>query len=1313
MPGKIAHHILFFWSFVLSLVLFSPDIYSQNEIVKFDRISTIQGLSESTVMCIMQDSMGFMWFGTYDGLNMYDGYNFTVFKKNLKDTNSLSNNLIRTIFEEKQGVFWIGTDFGLNKYVRSTSTFTRYFVPETSIFNSVESNRINAIFVDSEGIFWVGSANGLFKFDTISGYFSRYPEIAAGDTSKPGLRYIYSIFEDKNGKLWAGTDGEGLVRIDKQTGGYKTWKNIPEENTSIADNDVFCFYEISDTSMLLGTFGGGLNVFNKQSGEFYSYLNNINNPKSTSENNILACCEKDGYLWLGTYENGINTFELKKAGKTCKNIPSFTRYTHDKNNLNSLSSNAIRSMYEDRGGVLWIGTLGGGISKYDRKKTKFKHYKSNLSPETYGISEDKDGILWIGTSEGLESFNPKTSKFRQYFLNNAITNNSISNNIRKIYHDRSGTLWIGTRNSGLFKFDKKNGAFVNYSSKDDDSTSLSYNYVTDICEDSEGSFWIGTDEGLNKMDRNTGRFIHYTQNKYNINNSVRCVYEDNSKTLWIGTRSGLFKYDKANNNFKSYQSNLNDTNSLSNNYVLTIYEDVSGRLWIGTLDGLNLFNRKTETFNQYHENDGLPNESIFGILEDKNKNLWLSTTKGISKFNPEHNTFRNYTTVDGLQSDQFNKAAFKNSEGKMFFGGHNGYNAFYPDSIVDSEYQPNIFIVDFRIFNKSFGVGDKKENRSILDKNIVVTKEIVLSYKEYMFSFEFAALDFSDPENIKYAYKMENFESDWNYIGADRRFATYTNLPPGEYIFKVIATNSDGIWTHDETSIKIIVTPPYWKTWWFRIGIFISFVIILFLVYKLRIKNLKKQKETLEQQVKERTLKLEQSYNNVKNLSETGNKITACLSVETIINVVYENVNQLMDASIFGIGVFNNEKQRIDFFGTKEKGITLPFYSYDITDETRLAQWCLKNQKEVLINDFQKEYKNYLPAFSKPKAGEIPESVIYIPLSLKEIPIGVITVQSFNKSAYNAYHADILRNIGAYTSIALDNAKAYHQIEKQAKNLEIKNKQLKESHEEELQLNEELLQKNELLHKQSEQLEQALQRLKKTQSQLIQAEKMASVGILTSGIAHEINNPLNFIQGGVAAIENYISENIQGHVNNLMPFLNYINEGVSRASAIVDSLNRLGSKSELQKQKCDINLIIDNCLLALSNYLNERIQVEKNYVDVKYELIGDESELLQVFLNVITNAFQAIPEKGIIKIITQIEDDVLNTFISDNGVGISEEHIKKVADPFFTTKVPGIGTGLGMSIAYSIVQKHGGSIKYKSKPGNGTIVKISLPVKKI
>ncbi len=418
-------------------------------------------------------------------------------------------------------------------------------------------------------------------------------------------------------------------------------------------------------------------------------------------------------------------------------------------------------------------------------------------------------------------------------------------------------MWVGTENGGLNKFERERGQFTHYQHNSNDPHSLSHNFVWPIYEDRTGDFWIGTfGGGLNKFDRDTEQFVRYQHNPNDPhslgNNSIAKLYEDSLGEFWIGTTGGLDKFDRATGQFSHYQHNPDDPHSLSSDIVASIYEDQSGSLWIGTLGGFNKFDRKTETFTRYGTKDGLPNEVITGILEDAQGNLWLSTFKGLSKFNPQTETFKTYTSSDGLQSDRFSVGHYQSKDGKMFFGGDRGFNAFYPQEIKDNDYIPPIVLTDFQLFNESVPVSAD----SAVPKSLTEIEEIELSYQDSVFSFEFSALHYSDPETNQYAYMLEGFDKDWNYTNAKRRFATYTNLDGGEYVFRVKGSNSDGVWNEEGISVKIIINPPFWQTLWFRTLTVTLVLGSVFGAFNLRVRTIQTQRRQLKIQVNERTKEL-------------------------------------------------------------------------------------------------------------------------------------------------------------------------------------------------------------------------------------------------------------------------------------------------------------------------------------------------------------------------------------------------------------------------------------------------------------------------
>lgn len=783
---------------------------------EFDRLSLAQGLSQIVVNHILQDSRGYMWFCTVDGLNKYDGYSFHLYRNNPLDANSLSHNFILTIYEDRTGVLWIGTfQGGLNRYDPVKEQFTRYLHnPSNSL--TIANNIVNAICEDQWGNLWIGTESGLDRFDRVTQSFLHYKHEDDNFNTLSDDK-VRSILEDEQGYLWIATNGGGLDRLDPKSNQWQHYRHDPANPNSLSHNSVRTLCRSSDGALWIGTEGGGLDRLefkNIQSSIFKHYQYDPARSNRLSHNYINSLLEdRYGYLWIGTNGGGLDVFDYKD------NI--FVNFCNLKNDPNSISSNDVYSIYEDRSGVIWIGTFRGGISKLNRAKMQFAHYYSSptdtnslSSNFVWGIYEDENSTLWIGTyGGGLDAFDKKQNQWKHYRHDPKNSHSLNQDKVRLSFRDHYGQFWIATDGGGFAKFDRKSGSFQRYQHDPQNPNSLSHDGIRAIYEDSDGYFWIGTfGGGLNKFDPRTGKFIHYISeplNPYSIsNNYVRAILQDNSGNFWIGTEGGgLNKFVPASGKFYHFRADPVDRKMLSNDYIFSIYKDKSGNLWIGTWGGgLNKLDPERLKFSRYTEENGLADNVIYGILEDDQGSLWMSSNKGLSAFDPKTETFTNYTVDDGLQSMEFNAGSFfKSKSGEMFFGGVNGFNAFYPDSIVQNTYIPPVVITSFLKFNQPVP----------LEKSIADIKEIKLSYKDYFFSFEFAALDYRAPMKNSYAYMMGGLDKEWIRTDASKRFASYTTLAPGKYIFKVKASNNDGIWNDQGASIRIVIKPPFWKTWWF------------------------------------------------------------------------------------------------------------------------------------------------------------------------------------------------------------------------------------------------------------------------------------------------------------------------------------------------------------------------------------------------------------------------------------------------------------------------------------------------------------------
>ncbi|MCP4152701.1 MAG: hypothetical protein GY757_33510 [bacterium] len=675
-----------------------------------------------------------------------------------------------------------------------------------------------------------------------------------------------------------------MNRFTPETSTFTHYRNIPHDPNSLSNNKVQAICEDSTGTLWVGTRGGGINKFLPETETFIRYLNDPDDPKTLSHNEVRAIYkESNGSFWVGTFA-GLNRFEQKKG--------TFTRFFAEPNNPNSISDNLIMSIYEDRSGILWIGSAFGGLDKLDKNQQLFKHYHNipndptSLSAGRLGaICQDHNGVTWIGTySGGLDKFDRENNTFT-HFRNDPDNPSSLSDDcVRSIYEDKQKVLWVGTK-GGLNRFDPEKNEFYRYKSVLNKPNSLSNDRVFAICEDREGNLWVGTLKGLNRFDRKKETFKHYYHDHKTpggiSNNLILAIIEDSYDVLWLGTDEGLNHYHPGKDTFSYYMSDLSDPHSISNDKIRSFCEDTGRTLWIGTMGGLNRYNRKSDTFAHYTVENGLPNDVINGILEDEHENLWLSTNRGLSKFNPKTGVFKNYS-YGGVQGNQFNSdACCKSITGELIFGGSNGFNIFFPDTLRDDPNPPVTVFTDLRIFDKSVRAGEKVEGRQVLEKHISVSNDIRLSYKHTTFTIEYAALHYAAPDRNRYAYKMEGLDFDWNQVG-NRRFATYTHIPPGQYVFRIKSANSDGVWDNTGTAIKIMISPPFWKTWWAYVFYVLLLLTSIIAAHRIRVHQLKKHKKELEKEVVLRT-------------EELAAAIESLRKANTDILVINENLQQSME----------------------------------------------------------------------------------------------------------------------------------------------------------------------------------------------------------------------------------------------------------------------------------------------------------------------------------------------------------------------------------------------------------------------------------
>lgn len=1131
---------LFYIKILLFLLLLSAnsEIYSQISLEKFDRISVEKGLSESIVTCIYQDSRGFMWFGTQNGLNRYDGYKFTIFINNPQDSTSISGNYIRCIYEDSKGNLWIGTESnGLNLFDRTLEIFSSFNT--NNIKGSLSSNSIFSIVEDSKGTLWIGTKNGLNIYNYRQNNFSKLNFKLSNEILLNGGNTIKHIIEDSQKKLWIGTD-YGLIVLNPERKKFKLFINKSDDKNSISNNEIYFLHEYVNGAIIIAT-NEGINKYIPSENIFIRDYFTKNDSDFIKKSEVFSIAEdKKGNLWFGTFGGGLIKWD---------NQSSETKiYTNSPNDLQSLSNNHVLSLLVDKSGLLWIGTYGGGVNKLDLIKIKFnkiqKEQKQNtLLSDVVNSIIDEENWLIIGTDNGLSLLSKTSNTYYNLSHDDQDKSSLSSNTIYSVYQDSDNNLWIGTSGGGLNKLSAENFRNRKFKFQNFIKSSNYPDFALDkdilcIHETHNGEIWVGTTNGINVINKKGNllrTFVHDASDTNSLsNNEVQTIFQDNKGTVWIGTYEGLNKFDVRKQLFTRYFKLKKDSNCLPNNTIYCITQDSKNNIWIGTDEGLCVIDSSGKKLSSFTTENGLPDNVVYGIVEDNNSNMWVSTNNGLCKLvrhlDNINFSFVKFSTTNWLHCNSFNiNAFFKNKKGIIYFGCNNGLTYFDPRDIKRNTYIPPILITDFQLFFKSVIIS--ADTKTPLSKHISETKKIKLHHKDNLLYFEFAALSFNQSEKNSYKYFMENLDKEWVYTKNNN--ATYTYIPPGNYIFRVKASNNDGVWNEEGASIEIIIKPPFYRKPIFYIGIVVLVLLIIFLYVNIRTKALIKTRQKLELKVKERTKEL----------------------------------------------------------------------------------WKANEKLNITLED-----------------------------------------------------------------------------------------------------------------------------LKTTQAQLVDSEKMASLGQLTAGIAHEINNPINFVSGNIKPLKNDISElyellkkydelvnqnqlnmlfsdvaNIKEKINykflleEINKLLDGIDEGAYRTAEIVRGLRNFSRLDETELKLADIHKGIEATLLILQSKLKGRIEVVKD-LNAESVILCHPGQINQVFMNIISNAYQSIQDKGTIFIKSKSNEKEISISIKDTGIGMTEEVKKRVFEPFFTTKEVGKGTGLGLSISFGIIKKHHGKIEVYSKVNEGTEFIIKLPI---
>lgn len=876
----------FFYKWGLCMYLLTSFYWSfaQNYPIKFGHIGSNNGLSQVTIFHVYEDHLGLLWLGTGEGLNRYDGTDIITYLPIAEDSTSISDGFIKKIVEDEHYNLWITTSNGLNRLNRYNGEFSRFLMNKDESDTTWHAH-LTDIMIDKSQTMWIGTLKGgLYKKEKGDVQFHYYPAPSEYED-------INCIFEDSENNFWVGFETGQVALFNRQTGGFK---KVEELSDSV---EVRCFYEDGAGNFWVGTDTKGLKLFDRKTRKVNQFINQPSNPNSITSN-VIWCITEDsqGNLMMGT-EEGVNFLNYNTFSK---DQPFFWNIQQDPINTYGLSANFVRYIYHSaENNTTWFGNTETGVDYWDREKYNFIHYHATgtrkedsgikvLSNKVvWSVYADNEKYIWCGTSNGLNQINRITGEVRYYYHDPDNPQNSLgADRIWSIIGDKGNpnVLWIGTSDAyGITKMT------LNHSEQPDFKLyqGASSNSIRCLYQDSFDNIWLGTNKGLSRFDEATTTYKHYVEDKSSpqalSNDYIRCILQDSKGRLWIGTSSGgLNLFDYATETFTAFQHSESDSLSLSSNRVRALYEDQNGQLWAGTSAGLDKMIEKNNQiyFKNYSTLNGLPNNTIYAVQGDSLNRIWVSSNKGLSCLHPETEVIKNFTLEDGLQNMEFNSnTSFKNKKGELFFGGVNGFNFFQPEKLLMKDVQPaKVILTEFRLNNKPVPVNSTGRLR----KNIHEAETIHLLKEDKVFSFRFAALDLSNRVVNRYAYKLEGWDEDWNYV-EQQNLAFYTNIPHGEYTFMVKTASKNGSWDTTPTTLGVIIAPAFWQTSWFWLLMFLATIGLVIFIIWVRTVALNRQNQILEDTVKERTDELNRQKENLQTaLSDLKNTQTKLIQSERL-----------------------------------------------------------------------------------------------------------------------------------------------------------------------------------------------------------------------------------------------------------------------------------------------------------------------------------------------------------------------------------------------------------------------------------------------
>ncbi len=1064
---------------MMLVLAMSSGLFAQD--IQFDHINKSDGFPSDWIYSLVQDKQGFLWVGGLSGLSRYDGYNIKTYRHNPLDSTSLSNDYVRTLYVDRDGRLWVGTwGGGLNLYNSGKEKFT-HFKHEPGNPASLSSDSVNVILQTKDGTIWIGTRNGLDRLDKDKGTFICYTHDADNEHTLTS-NVISALYQDQDSNLWVGTgDAEdptayvgGLNRYDSTADNFIPV--LPTAQKSLRDNRVTAIGGAPNGAIYIGTCQSGLYRYDPMGGELdvlgddsndLKHLHAPHGVKASIESAAVDVIQRDktGMLWVATYSGGINRYD--------PTTHTLTPFRYQAGDPKSLSSNNVLSFYEDHQGILWVGTEGGGLNKIEPSFSRFRLYGAKEISANNGVrslyQESKD-TLWIGTFSGqLFRMNPATGNMERFSDTKPAPDGLWGNPVESVFKDREGMLWVGQQ-SGLYRIDPVRKSHRKFTADAANPDSLSNSTIMFIKQTDDQHLWIGTwGGGLNQYDFKTKRFRRFQHDpsdpKSLSDNKLMQMYTDHQGTLWIGTfDGGINRFDEKTETFTTY---------LNGESILQIYEDRSDRFWVTTVtNGLFLLDRNTGKTIQYTTEDGLPNNAVEGIIQDKQGLLWLATSGGVARFDPKTKTFITYNEEDGFDNPPVDqRAVIKGIDGRIFIGGPKGVTAINPQDFKPNPNPPVTAITGLHIFKDAYSLPVNRK------------EQITLKYNQNELTFDYVGLHFTNPSRNRYTYRLEGYDRNWIDAGTSRR-AKYTNLSPGTYTFEVKSSNSDGVWDENGTPLTIKILPPWWQT----TAAYLMYG-LLGIAFLAGLDRFQRRRLIAKERERTRELELEQAREALQQASldrvraEIASMRTA-KDLERITPLIWRELTTL-GVPFFRCGVFiiDEATEQVQVYLSTPSGQAIAALHLKFNSSTLVDQIVKHWQKQKVYHEEwdQEQFINWtqslieLNQIDNPTkfqdAEKAPERLVlqFIPFTQGMLYVG-------NTGPLTEDEIELVQSLAETFSVAYARYEDF-------KNLEVaKNK-----------------------------IEQTLSELKATQSQLVQAEKMASLGELTAGIAHEIQNPLNFV----------------------------------------------------------------------------------------------------------------------------------------------------------------------------------------------------------